>query len=154
MVTQKSAKVIGFGKTQTSWRDGVCVMREVNVLVDGRPQCLQSDNYPEINKVDTICAGWDSGGYDACQVCFNWILNYLSQSYSTNILASGQGDSGGPLQFIGPDRRTYIIGVVSSGEGCAERRHPGIYTSVFYHLKWIRAIIYDKWRDKDGIKYI
>jgi secreted trypsin-like serine protease len=47
-----------------------------------------------------VCAGEAHGGKDACQ-----------------------GDSGGPLVVDGR-----LVGLVSWGTGCAEARHPGVYT--------------------------
>ncbi len=57
-----------------------------------------------------ICAGGD--GTDACQ-----------------------GDSGGPLV----DQKGNLIGITSSGIGCAQAGHPGIYTWVGKYLDWIKA---------------
>ncbi|XP_017107471.2 trypsin I-P1-like [Drosophila bipectinata] len=45
---------------------------------------------------------------------------------------SCEGDSGGPLIC---DGRVY--GIVSFGTGCGEPNYPGIYTDVYFFLKWI-----------------
>lgn len=44
-----------------------------------------------------------------------------------------QGDSGGPMFQYDTNNRPVLVGVVSIGVGCAERRYPGIYvrTSMF-----------------------
>jgi len=47
-----------------------------------------------------------------------------------------QGDSGGPLTVL-VDGVYTLIGVVSYGEGCAVKNHPGIYTRVTNFLPWI-----------------
>ncbi|XP_051167908.1 trypsin beta-like [Leptopilina boulardi] len=57
-----------------------------------------------------ICAGYKSGCHDACQ-----------------------GDSGGPLVV-----KNSLVGIVSSGEGCARPNKPGVYTEVAYYRDWIK----------------
>lgn len=44
-----------------------------------------------------------------------------------------QGDSGGPLVM----NRT-LIGIVSWGEGCADREYPGVYTRVTTYSLWVQ----------------
>ncbi|MEI8081522.1 MAG: serine protease, partial [Actinomycetes bacterium] len=61
-----------------------------------------------------ICAGRVGGGVDACQ-----------------------GDSGGPLTTNAEPR--LLVGVVSSGNGCALADYPGIYTRVSRYASWIEA---------------
>ena len=65
-------------------------------------------------KDDMICAG--DGKADACQ-----------------------GDSGGPLVIKGPDKKPYVEGIVSWGEGCNRARFPGVYARVPSYISWIRS---------------
>ncbi|XP_071862139.1 clotting factor G beta subunit [Bombus fervidus] len=62
-----------------------------------------------------MCAGHEEGGRDSC-----W------------------ADSGGPL-MIGSQAggNIMVVGVVSSGVGCARPRLPGVYTRVSEYIPWI-----------------
>ncbi len=49
------------------------------------------------------------------------------------------GDSGGPLTLdpVPPDGPRILVGIVSSGHGCALPGYPALYTRVSYYLDWI-----------------
>ncbi|RWS10228.1 trypsin-3-like protein [Dinothrombium tinctorium] len=64
-----------------------------------------------------MCAGYHSGQKDSCQ-----------------------GDSGGPLASLENDRAV-LIGLVSYGEGCAEKGRPGVYVKLSQFLPWIHSIL-------------
>lgn len=87
--------------------------RAVSVFAVNHGQCKQS--YSWLNS-GQICAGmYEAGGKDSCQ-----------------------GDSGGSLWWTDPkDGGIYQIGVVSSGNGCARKQFPGVYTFVPFYYDWI-----------------
>ncbi|XP_015609738.2 coagulation factor IX [Cephus cinctus] len=64
---------------------------------------------------EQMCAGHEDGGRDSC-----W------------------ADSGGPLMVGGRSGgSSMVIGVVSTGVGCARPRLPGLYTRVSEYIPWI-----------------
>jgi len=85
-------------------------LRKVEVPVISDKHCQHSYNQEEI--LDSmICAGYKHGGKDSCQ-----------------------GDSGGPFMC-----GHQLTGVVSWGYGCAEAKHPGVYTQTSYFVDWLNA---------------
>jgi len=49
-----------------------------------------------------------------------------------------QADSGGPLMVRDEDRIA-VVGVISTGIGCAQPKLPGLYTRISSYSTWIRA---------------
>jgi len=89
-----------------------------SVVVPGISNDACNNAYSAINPItsDMICAGRvPGGGVDSCQ-----------------------GDSGGPLTYTA-DGRTYAVGVVSWGVGCAHPDYPGVYCRVTEVLDWINS---------------
>ena len=62
-----------------------------------------------------LCAGLEEGGKDSCQ-----------------------GDSGGPLIMTDALGCPWQVGLVSWGEGCAERKAYGVYTRISHYADWIQ----------------
>lgn len=62
----------------------------------------------------------------------------LYQIHSTNHKRTQKGDSGSPMARK-VNNQTEVIGIVSAGIRCADRKMPGVYTKVNYYLDWIRS---------------
>ena len=108
-------RVTGWGTTERGGQSSV--LKKVTVPVVGNTDC--GTLYGAIDSPITprmLCAG-DTlyGGIDACQ-----------------------GDSGGPL-FGVQAGHFVVVGIVSSGEGCADVQYPGIYTRVSAFSDWIQS---------------
>lgn len=114
LTTGSSLKVMGWGNRSTTGEDFPNLLHEVNVPLADHSTC--KTNYDELDMEITdnmICAGLPEGGKDSCQ-----------------------GDSGGPLLFQ-KDSQWIQAGIVSFGEGCAEKDYFGVYTNVSKYLAWI-----------------
>ncbi|MEE1754488.1 S1 family peptidase [Streptomyces sp. SP18CS02] len=102
------ATVIGWGNTNTEITTYPDRLRGVQVPLLSHAECKAT--YPDYDNAVNVCAGVE--GKDSCQ-----------------------GDSGGPL-FRQVSGRTYQIGIVSHGEGCAEQGAPGVYASTSSAELW------------------
>lgn len=96
-------------------------LRKVTVPIVQNSRCDDYYTPAPVSQIITagmLCAGnFDAGGVDACQ-----------------------GDSGGPLFALQNGVNT-VIGIVSSGEGCAKAHFPGIYVRVSFYATWIRTYV-------------
>ena len=124
--TGSTLTVMGWGNRSTSGEDFPDLLHEVSVpLAD---QAICKDNYDDIGQDITdnmLCAGLADGGKDSCQ-----------------------GDSGGPLLFQ-KDSAWIQAGIVSFGEGCAEKDYFGVYTNVSRYLAWIDEAKVAQGNDED-----
>ncbi|KAK1207996.1 FAXD protein, partial [Pygoscelis papua] len=66
--------------------------------------------------------------------------NMLCAGYDTEVADACKGDSGGPFTVL-YHNTWFLLGVVSWGEGCAEKGKYGIYTRVSNYIPWIKEIV-------------
>ncbi|KAL3284554.1 hypothetical protein HHI36_018711 [Cryptolaemus montrouzieri] len=118
------ATVAGWGWTnELSSKGGrakVLQKAKVNVIENERCQDWYKSQGKKTKIQETqICAGHEQGGVDAC-----W------------------ADSGGPLMLnTGKPDQMMVVGVVSTGIGCARPFLPGLYTRVSEYIPWIRKVV-------------
>ncbi|KFW75771.1 Coagulation factor X, partial [Phalacrocorax carbo] len=62
--------------------------------------------------------------------------NMFCAGYGTEAADACKGDSGGPFT-VSYHNTWFLLGIVSWGEGCAERGKYGIYTKVSNYIPWI-----------------
>ncbi|KAF7236821.1 Serine protease 27 [Varanus komodoensis] len=117
--------VTGWGDVQARDRYHTSnVLKKLEVPIISTNTCnalyRQNSGHPKDRrdiKKDMICAGFAAGRGDACQ-----------------------GDSGGPLACQVKD--TWLLaGVVSWGDGCAQKNRPGVYARVTSYQTWIHSMI-------------
>ncbi|GAA3935976.1 serine protease [Litoribacillus peritrichatus] len=110
-------KVMGWGNRSTSGEEFPNILQEVQVPLADRATCDANYDKVGIDITDNmICAGFAEGGKDSCQ-----------------------GDSGGPLVYQ-KDSDWFQAGVVSFGEGCAQKDFFGVYTKVANYNEWIAKV--------------
>lgn len=119
LMTQRSGIISGFGRTHEKGRPSV-TLKMLEVPYVDRNTCKLSTSLTITSNM--FCAGYDAKPEDACQ-----------------------GDSGGP--HVTRFKDTYFVtGIVSWGEGCAQKGKFGIYTKVTNFLRWINKSIKPKGR--------
>jgi hypothetical protein len=109
--------VMGWGNQESEGESYPTILQEVQVPLADHAQCKANYADVEMNITENmICAGLPEGGKDSCQ-----------------------GDSGGPLVYQ-KDSKWFQTGVVSFGEGCAEKDFYGVYTKVSNYGDWIAKV--------------
>ncbi|XP_017480737.1 PREDICTED: transmembrane protease serine 9 [Rhagoletis zephyria] len=114
------ATVSGWGWTNENQEEGpkADVLKKVAVKIWNNNSCEKSYKlHGKSNSLisDTqLCAGLKNGGADSC-----W------------------ADSGGPLIM----KDQILVGIVSTGIGCARPGLPGIYTRVSKYVSWIESVL-------------
>uniref|UniRef100_A0A8C8AIK8 Coagulation factor IXa heavy chain n=1 Tax=Otus sunia TaxID=257818 RepID=A0A8C8AIK8_9STRI len=66
--------------------------------------------------------------------------NMFCAGYSTEVADACKGDSGGPFT-VSYHNTWFLLGIVSWGEGCAEKGKYGVYTRVSNYIPWIKEIV-------------
>lgn len=114
------AVVIGWGKLNEKSEEFSNELQKVKLTIIDNKVCQNwfrqaGREMPIDDRV--ICAGFKNGGKDACH-----------------------GDSGGPL-LIKINGHYAVVGVVSTGIGCARPLLPGLYSRVSSYIGWIERNI-------------
>ncbi|XP_026305115.1 trypsin-1 isoform X2 [Piliocolobus tephrosceles] len=100
--------ISGWGNTLSSGADYPDELQCLEAPVLTQAKCEAS--YSGRITSNMFCVGFLEGGKDSCQ-----------------------GDSGGPVVCNGE-----LQGIVSWGDGCAQKNKPGVYTKVYNYLTWIK----------------
>lgn len=113
------ATVAGWGFTHENREKGsrpnVLQKTEVTVVTNDQCNSWYKSQGSKIKVISTqMCAGHEVGGRDSC-----W------------------ADSGGPLMVKDDKRHVMVVGVVSTGSGCARPKMPGVYTRISRYTDWI-----------------
>ncbi|XP_003923553.1 suppressor of tumorigenicity 14 protein [Saimiri boliviensis] len=108
----KAIWVTGWGHTEYGGT-GALILQKGEIRVINQTTC--ENLLPQQITPRMMCVGFLSGGVDSCQ-----------------------GDSGGPLSSVEADGRIFQAGVVSWGDGCAQRNKPGVYTRLPLFRDWIK----------------
>jgi secreted trypsin-like serine protease len=108
--------VVGWGATKQGGK-GVRDLRYAKMDIVDTVYCNSSRAHDGSITDRMLCAGKIGGRVDACQ-----------------------GDSGGPMSLVTP-QGLRLAGIVSWGEGCANRNRPGVYTRVSQYGEWIAGCV-------------
>ncbi|NXE80349.1 FA7 factor, partial [Cochlearius cochlearius] len=66
--------------------------------------------------------------------------NMFCAGYNTEVADACKGDSGGPFT-VSYHNTWFLLGIVSWGEGCAEKGKYGVYTRVSNYIPWIKEVV-------------
>uniref|UniRef100_A0A2K5IWC2 trypsin n=1 Tax=Colobus angolensis palliatus TaxID=336983 RepID=A0A2K5IWC2_COLAP len=107
-----------WGNTLSSGADYPEELQCLDAPVLTQAECEAS--YPGEITSNMFCVGFLDGGKDSCQVIWTTLP----------MVTHGPVVSNGQLQ-----------GIVSWGDGCAQKNKPGVYTKVYNYLAWIKDTI-------------
>ncbi|XP_073884716.1 brain-specific serine protease 4 isoform X2 [Macaca fascicularis] len=113
-------------------KDGLQSRR--NLVPLPHPQTLQKLKVPIIDSEVCSRLYWRGAGHEAITE------DMLCAGYLEGERDACLGDSGGPL-MCQVDGAWLLAGIISWGEGCAERNRPGVYISLSAHRSWVEKIV-------------
>ncbi|KAK7930789.1 hypothetical protein WMY93_007184 [Mugilogobius chulae] len=105
--------VAGYGRENEHAWTYSNVLKEGRVNLLSQSECRKKNFYGDSITGNMLCAANPNWSTDSCK-----------------------GDSGGPL-VCEVGGRMFLFGVVSWGDGCAQKNKPGVYTRVTNYNKWI-----------------
>uniref|UniRef100_A0A8C6YDS4 Peptidase S1 domain-containing protein n=1 Tax=Naja naja TaxID=35670 RepID=A0A8C6YDS4_NAJNA len=115
--------IAGWGYTREKDKAPSDILKEAKVDLIPTEKCNSSNWYYGSISTSNLCAGFEGGGIDTCQVA----------------------DSGGPLLCReNRSERYWIVGVTAWGLGCARAQKPGVYTSTQNFYDWILGYTKEK----------
>ncbi|XP_070772338.1 plasminogen activator, urokinase a [Enoplosus armatus] len=107
--------IAGYGREEyAAWYNSQ-YLKQAEVKLISQTECKSESYYGDLITQNMFCAGSPDWSTDACK-----------------------NDSGGPL-VCEVSGRMFLFGVVSWGDGCAQKNKPGVYTRVTNYNKWITA---------------
>uniref|UniRef100_A0A672UFB5 Coagulation factor X n=1 Tax=Strigops habroptila TaxID=2489341 RepID=A0A672UFB5_STRHB len=79
---------------------------------------------------------------ETCQRSMDRLVtdNMFCAGHHTEVADACKGDSGGPFT-VSHHNTWFLLGIVSWGEGCAEKGKYGVYTRVSNYIPWIKEIV-------------
>jgi len=102
----------------------------VNVETEAMADVLQQGELKMVNQ--KTCGGKDTG-YRSSEIKAGMVCA-VGKKDGTDAC---QGDSGGPLFLPSAGEQ---VGIVSWGDGCGAKKHPGVYTDVGNYYAWLNGI--------------
>lgn len=109
------ATILGWGVTNVDTLEEAEYLMEAHVPIVKQKICNRFMGGQITPRM--LCAGFQKGGVDACQM-----------------------DSGGPLLY-----NNKLTGIISWGLGCAKPNKPGVYTRISNVLPWIKYVLHEKY---------
>lgn len=149
MESKEGAKAVvtgwGLNSSDATVTQGVLQKLDLPVFTDEECKEFYGARYTR----RMMCAGFKEGGKDSCKghsllkiflkipqnnasfPFIKWTCNFFQN----------EGDSGGPLVSEKTKQVWEQIGIVSFGEGCAEKNQPGVYINTRRKIEWISKFI-------------